>query len=148
MHGPQADSRILAPALIISESAPFKASILSTCFDPGAMQSEAVGAIVLHLRISASDEITLAFLKAQGRENDWTEILPDADAEYDEIIDIDLCSLVPMAACPHMPDQVKTTDEIEYNMYHRPWQQQHQVRLHPLQAFRYRRLSACGCLNR
>ena len=59
-----------------------------------------------------SDEITLAFLKAQGRENDWTEILPDADAEYDEIIDIDLCSLVPMAACPHMPDQVKTTDEI------------------------------------
>ena len=62
--------------------------------------------------IFPSDEITLAFLKAQGRENDWTEILPDADAEYDEIIDIDLCSLVPMAACPHMPDQVKTTDEI------------------------------------
>lgn len=59
-----------------------------------------------------SDEITLAFLKAQGRENDWTEIQPDADAEYDEIIDIDLCSLTPMAACPHMPDKVKTTDEI------------------------------------
>lgn len=62
--------------------------------------------------IFPSDEITLAFLKAQGRENDWTEILPDADAEYDEVIDIDLCSLTPMAACPHMPDQVKTTDEI------------------------------------
>lgn len=62
--------------------------------------------------IFPSDEITLAFLKAQGRENDWTEILPDSDAEYDEVIDIDLCSLVPMAACPHMPDQVKTTDEI------------------------------------
>ncbi|MCH5317196.1 MAG: aconitate hydratase [Eubacterium sp.] len=62
--------------------------------------------------IFPSDEITLAFLKAQGRESDWTEILPDADAEYDEIIDIDLCSLVPMAACPHMPDQVKTTEEI------------------------------------
>ena len=62
--------------------------------------------------IFPSDEITLAFLKAQGREKDWTEILPDADAEYDEIIDIDLCALVPMAACPHMPDQVKTTDEI------------------------------------
>lgn len=62
--------------------------------------------------IFPSDEITLAFLKAQGRESDWTEILPDTDAEYDEIIDIDLCSLVPMAACPHMPDQVKTTDEI------------------------------------
>lgn len=62
--------------------------------------------------IFPSDEITLAFLKAQGREKDWTEILPDADAEYDEIIDIDLCSLTPMAACPHMPDKVKTTDEI------------------------------------
>ena len=62
--------------------------------------------------IFPSDEITLAFLKAQGRENDWTEILPDDDAEYDEIIDIDLCSLTPMAACPHMPDRVKTTEEI------------------------------------
>lgn len=59
-----------------------------------------------------SDEITLAFLKAQGRENDWTEIQPDSDAVYDEVIDIDLCSLAPMAACPHMPDRVKTTDEI------------------------------------
>lgn len=62
--------------------------------------------------IFPSDEITLAFLKAQGRENDWVEILPDEDAVYDEVIDIDLCSLTPMAACPHMPDQVKTTDEI------------------------------------
>ncbi|MCD7723485.1 MAG: aconitate hydratase [Clostridiales bacterium] len=59
-----------------------------------------------------SDEITLAFLKAQGREQDWCEILPDADACYDEVIDIDLCALTPMAACPHMPDNVKTTDEI------------------------------------
>lgn len=62
--------------------------------------------------IFPSDEITLAFLKAQGREADWTEIQPDADAVYDEVIDIDLCSLAPMAACPHMPDRVKTTDEI------------------------------------
>ncbi len=62
--------------------------------------------------IFPSDEITLAFLKAQGRENDWTEIQPDADAEYDEVIDIDLCALTPMAACPHMPDNVKTTEEI------------------------------------
>ena len=62
--------------------------------------------------IFPSDEITLAFLKAQGREKDWTEILPDSDAEYDEVINIDLCSLTPMAACPHMPDNVKTTDEI------------------------------------
>ena len=62
--------------------------------------------------IFPSDEITLAFLKAQGREADWTEIQPDADAVYDEVIDIDLCSLAPMAACPHMPDRVKTTNEI------------------------------------
>ena len=62
--------------------------------------------------IFPSDEITLAFLKAQGREDDWTEILPDPDAEYDEVIDIDLCSLTPMAACPHMPDKVKTAEEI------------------------------------
>ncbi len=62
--------------------------------------------------IFPSDEITLSFLKAQGRENDWTEILPDADAVYDEVIDIDLCSLEPLAACPHMPDNVKSTEEI------------------------------------
>lgn len=62
--------------------------------------------------IFPSDEITLAFLKAQGRENDWTEILPDTDAQYDEVINIDLCSLEPMAAMPHMPDNVKTTNEI------------------------------------
>lgn len=62
--------------------------------------------------IFPSDKITLAFLKAQDRADDWTEILPDPDAQYDEVIDIDLCALEPMAACPHMPDKVKTTEEI------------------------------------
>lgn len=62
--------------------------------------------------IFPSDEITLAFLKAQDRADDWTEILPDPDAQYDEVIDIDLCALEPMAACPHMPDKVKTTKKI------------------------------------
>ena len=62
--------------------------------------------------IFPSDEITLAFLKAQDRADDWTEILPDPDAQYDEVIDIDLCALEPMAACPHMPDKVKTTEQI------------------------------------
>lgn len=62
--------------------------------------------------IFPSDEITLAFLKAQDRADDWTEFLPDPDAQYDEVIDIDLCALEPMAACPHMPDKVKTTEEI------------------------------------
>ncbi|MBR5772029.1 MAG: aconitate hydratase, partial [Clostridia bacterium] len=59
-----------------------------------------------------SDEITKAFLKAQGREEDWIELKSDDDAIYDEIIDIDLSSLTPMAAMPHMPDNVKTVEEI------------------------------------
>ncbi|MBR6360689.1 MAG: aconitate hydratase, partial [Clostridia bacterium] len=59
-----------------------------------------------------SDEITKAFLKAQGREEDWVELSSDPDAEYDEIIDIDLCALEPAAAMPHMPDRVKTVKDI------------------------------------
>ena len=59
-----------------------------------------------------SDEITKAFMKAQGREEDWTELSADADAVYDEVIDIDLSKLVPMAACPHSPDNIKTIEEL------------------------------------
>ena len=59
-----------------------------------------------------SDETTRAFLKAQGREKDFTEILPDADATYDEEINIDLSTLSPMAAKPHMPDNVDTIANI------------------------------------
>lgn len=62
--------------------------------------------------IFPSDEITKSFLKAQSREDDWIELLPDNDAVYDEIIDINLSELVPMAACPHSPDAVKTIEEI------------------------------------
>ena len=59
-----------------------------------------------------SDDVTKAFLKAQGREEDWVELKADEDAVYDEIIDIDLSSLAPMAACPHMPDRVNSVTEI------------------------------------
>ena len=59
-----------------------------------------------------SDEITKSFMKAQGREADWIELSADADAVYDEIINIDLSKLAPMAACPHSPDNVKTIEEI------------------------------------
>lgn len=59
-----------------------------------------------------SDEITKAFLKAQGREEDWIELKADDDAVYDEVIDIDLSSLAPLAAQPHMPDRVKSVTEI------------------------------------
>lgn len=62
--------------------------------------------------IFPSDEITKAFLGAQGRGDCWMELSSDEDAIYDEIIDLDLSSLVPMAACPHSPDAVKTVDEI------------------------------------
>ncbi len=59
-----------------------------------------------------SDEITREFMKAQGREEDWTELYSDEDAVFDEVINIDLSKLVPMAACPHSPDNVKTIEEI------------------------------------
>lgn len=63
--------------------------------------------------IFPSDEVTKAFLKAQGREESWTEIKADADAQYDEEIEIDLATLKPLIAKPHMPDQVVTVKEIE-----------------------------------
>ena len=59
-----------------------------------------------------SDDITKAFLKAQGREEDWVELKADEDAVYDEVININLSELAPMAACPHMPDRVKSVTEI------------------------------------
>ena len=62
--------------------------------------------------IFPSDEITRSFLKAQGREDVWSEQKADDDAEYDEIIEINLSELEPMVACPHSPDNVKTVAEI------------------------------------
>ena len=63
--------------------------------------------------IFPSDEITKAFLKAQGRENDFVPLCSDEDAVYDEVISIDLSSLVPQAACPHSPDNVKPISELK-----------------------------------
>ena len=62
--------------------------------------------------IFPSDENTLAFLKAQGREADYTELKADDDAEYDEHIVINLSELAPLAACPHSPDAVKPITEL------------------------------------
>lgn len=62
--------------------------------------------------IFPSDEATLSFLKAQGREDVYIPLSADADAEYDEHIVIDLSSLEPMAACPHSPDNVKSIKEL------------------------------------
>ncbi|MEI6647429.1 MAG: aconitate hydratase [bacterium] len=55
-----------------------------------------------------SDATTRAFLKAQGREQDWTELLADADATYDQIVELDLSKVEPMAACPHSPGNIAT----------------------------------------
>ena len=62
--------------------------------------------------IFPSDETTLAFLKAQDRANVWSELKADDDAVYDEQIDINLSQLIPLAACPHSPDNVKSVNEI------------------------------------
>ncbi|WP_258359536.1 aconitate hydratase [Moorella sulfitireducens (nom. illeg.)] len=62
--------------------------------------------------IFPSDEVTRAFLAAQGRAEDWVELQPDPDATYEQIIDIDLGSLEPLVARPHMPDNVATVREV------------------------------------
>ena len=60
-----------------------------------------------------SDEVTRQFLTAQNREDYWTPISAREGATYDEIIDIDLCALEPMVACPHSPDAVRPVRELD-----------------------------------
>ncbi len=62
--------------------------------------------------IFPSDMKTLSFLKAEGREKDWIELKADDDAEYDDIINIDLSSIEPMIAQPHSPDNVIPVKDI------------------------------------
>ena len=59
-----------------------------------------------------SDEVTRQFFEAQGRPGDWSPLAPDADAQYDETVTIDLSSLAPLAACPHSPDNVSTVGSL------------------------------------
>lgn len=56
--------------------------------------------------IFPADEQVRKFLKAQGREQDYVELLPDEDAEYDDCIEINLSELEPLISCPHQPDNV------------------------------------------
>ncbi len=86
---------------ILELSVPQRATITNMGAELGATTS-----------IFPSDDVTLAFLKAQGRAGDWVELLPDGDAKYDEIIEIDLSSLEPLAAKPHSPDNVDTVKNI------------------------------------
>ena len=62
--------------------------------------------------IFPSDDQTLAFLKAQGREADFVPLASDPDAQYDKVIPIDLNKLQPLAACPHSPDNVRPVAEL------------------------------------
>ena len=62
--------------------------------------------------IFPSDEITKAFLEAQGRGSDFTALESDPDAVYDRVIDIDLSTLKPLLACPHSPDNIKSAEEL------------------------------------
>lgn len=59
-----------------------------------------------------SDMNTKAFLESQGRGDGWQEIVADAAASYDEIIEIDLAALEPMIACPSSPDNVVKVREV------------------------------------
>lgn len=63
--------------------------------------------------IFPADEQVRKFLKAQGREDAYRELLPDEDAEYDDYIDINLSELEPLVSCPHQPDNVKLLKEVE-----------------------------------
>jgi aconitate hydratase len=59
-----------------------------------------------------SDKVTKAFLKAQGREDQWTKLAADKTAKYDRVVDIDLSELEPMVAKPHSPDNVSRVKDI------------------------------------
>ena len=62
--------------------------------------------------IFPSDEQTYAFLKAQQREQDFTSLVADEDADYDECYEIHLDELEPLVAKPHSPDAVSTVKEV------------------------------------
>ncbi len=63
--------------------------------------------------IFPSDETTKRFLEAQGRGSCWTKIECNKDAQYDRIIEINLSSLEPLAACPSSPDNIKKIRELK-----------------------------------
>jgi len=55
-----------------------------------------------------SDAMTRKYLAAQAREQDWSELLADVDAAYDQTLEINLSALEPLAACPHSPGNIAT----------------------------------------
>jgi aconitate hydratase len=63
--------------------------------------------------IFPSDEITKQFLEAQERGDVWQPLSADADAVYDEVVEINLSELKPLSACPHSPDNIKSVEELK-----------------------------------
>lgn len=86
---------------VLSLTVPERATITNMGAELGATTS-----------IFPSDEVTRAFMEAQGRGQDWIPLVSDPDAVYDEVLDIDLSALEPLAACPHSPDNVKPIAEL------------------------------------
>ena len=86
---------------VLSLSVPERATITNMGAELGATTS-----------IFPSDGQTLDFLKRQGREQDYVALAADRDAVYDEVIEIDLNDIVPFAAMPHSPDNVKAVSEL------------------------------------
>ena len=68
--------------------------------------------------IFPSDKVTKAFLKAQGRQEQWAKLTADPSAKYDKVIDIDLSSLEPMVAQPHSPDNVTRVRDLKGKKVH------------------------------
>lgn len=58
------------------------------------------------------DEVTREFLKAQGREEEYKPLVPDDGAQYDELVEINMSELKPLAACPSSPDKVVPAEEL------------------------------------
>ncbi len=63
--------------------------------------------------IFPSDEVTKAFLRRQGREDQWVELKSDEKGKYSEILEINLGEIEPLIALPHSPDNVKTVTDVE-----------------------------------
>lgn len=82
-------------------SVPERATITNMCTETGATSS-----------IFPSDAVTKKFLEMQGRGSDWRPLTADAGASYDQTLEIDLSSLVPLVAMPGSPDNVRPVAEI------------------------------------
>jgi aconitase (EC 4.2.1.3) len=86
---------------VASLSVPDRATITNMGAELGATTS-----------IFPADERTRDFLEKMGRGQDFVELMADDDAEYDEVVDIDLSALEPLVAQPHMPDRVCPVREL------------------------------------